>query len=186
MRIDVIIESDLPAEEFTRLGLLAEECGLGGIWIANNANGRDPFVNFTPLAMQSSKIALGPIAVSPFELHPYKMAAALLSLNEISHGRAQIVVGGGGGVAENMGQKPRRMVRAVRECLEILDMAAAGTAGRYAGELYPVSWLDTRWVTQPKPAIYAGANGPQMLQLRCPACRGHHGQRLHGRARARG
>jgi alkanesulfonate monooxygenase SsuD/methylene tetrahydromethanopterin reductase-like flavin-dependent oxidoreductase (luciferase family) len=63
-----------------------------------------------------------------------------------------------------MNQKPERMVRAVRECVEILNMAARGEAGTYAGELYPVSWLDTRWVTQPKPNIYVGANGPQMLR----------------------
>jgi alkanesulfonate monooxygenase SsuD/methylene tetrahydromethanopterin reductase-like flavin-dependent oxidoreductase (luciferase family) len=43
-------------------------------------------------------------------------------------------------------------------------MASAGAAGQYAGDLYPINWMDTRWVTQPKPMIYAGANGPQMLQ----------------------
>ena len=99
MRIDIIIESDKSAEEFTRLSQLAEDYGLGGIWVANNSNGRDPFVNFTPFAMQSNRIAMGPIAISPFELHPLKMAMSLLSLNEIAKGRAQIVVGGGGGVA---------------------------------------------------------------------------------------
>lgn len=164
MRIDVIIESDKSAEQFSRLGHLAEDYGLGAIWVANNANGRDAFVNFAPFALQSRKIKMGPIAVSPFELHPLKMAISLLSLNEIAKGRAQIVVGGGGGTAEAMHQKPKRMVRAVRECIEILNMTARGEAGRYAGELYPVSWLDTRWVTQPKPMIYAGANGPQMLK----------------------
>ena len=100
MRIDAIIESDKSAAEFTRLGQLAEDYGLGGIWVANNANGRDPFVNFTPFALQSSRISMGPIAVSPFELHPLKMATSLLSLNEIAGGRAQIVVGGGGGTAD--------------------------------------------------------------------------------------
>lgn len=164
MRIDVIIESDKPAEQFARLGHLAEDYGLGAIWVANNANGRDSFVNFTPFALQSRKIKMGPIAISPFELHPLKMAVSLLSFNEIANGRAQIVVGGGGGTAEAMQQQPKRMVRAMRECIEILNMAARGEAGQYAGDLYPINWLDTRWVTQPKPMIYAGANGPQMLK----------------------
>jgi 5,10-methylenetetrahydromethanopterin reductase len=163
MRIDVIIESDKSAEDFARLGKLAEDYGLGGIWVANNANGRDPFVNFTPFAMQSERIAMGPIAISPFELHPLKMAASLLSLNEIAKGRAQIVVGGGGGVAENLGHRPKRVIQPMREAIEILNMAARGEAGSYAGETYPIAWLDTRWVTQPPPMIYAGANGPRML-----------------------
>ncbi len=52
----------------------------------------------------------------------------------------------------------------MRECIEILNMMAAGEAGKYTGEVFPVAWLDTRWVTQPPPMIYAGANGPKMLK----------------------
>lgn len=163
MRIDVIIESNKTAAEVARLGLLAEECGLGGVWVANNANGRDALMNFVPLAQQSHRIRIGPIAVSPQELHPYKMAVWLLTFNELSGGRAQIVVGGGGGTAEAMGKKPHRIVRAVRECIEILEAAAAGKPVTYKGEIFPIHWLDTSWVTQPPPAIYVGANGPQML-----------------------
>jgi 5,10-methylenetetrahydromethanopterin reductase len=164
MRIDVIIESHGPVETFARLGKMAEDYGLGGIWVANNANGRDPFVNFTPLALQSGRIAMGPIAISPFELHPLKMATSLLTFNEIAKGRAQIVVGGGGGVAENMGERPKKILQPMRECIEILNMAASGVAGKYDGECYPIAWLDTRWVTQPPPMIYAGANGPKLLK----------------------
>lgn len=164
MRIDVIIESRRTPEEFARLGRLAEEYGLGGVWVANSSNGRDPFVNFAPLALQSERIRMGPIAVSPFELHPYKMALSLLSLNEMAGGRAHIVVGGGGGVAEAMGHRPRRVIRPVRECVEILKAAAQGGTLTYDGEDYPITWLDTRWVTQPAPMIYVGANGPKMLE----------------------
>ncbi|MBT8422830.1 MAG: LLM class flavin-dependent oxidoreductase [Gammaproteobacteria bacterium] len=163
MRIDLIIESDKSAADFTRLGHLAEDYGLGCVWVPNNANGRDPFVNFTPFALESSRIAMGPMAISPFELHPLKMGLALLSLNEIAKGRAAIVVGGGGGVAENIGQRPKQVIQPMRECIEILNMMAAGEAGRYEGDYFPVSWLDTRWVTQPPPMIYAGANGPKLV-----------------------
>ncbi|MBT5890976.1 MAG: LLM class flavin-dependent oxidoreductase [Chromatiales bacterium] len=164
MRIDVIIESDKPVERWLELGKLAESVGLGGVWVANNANGRDAFVNFTPLATQTERIAMGPIAVSPFELHPLKMAVSLLSLNEIAKGRAQIVIGAGGGTADAMGKKPKRMIRAVRECAELISRAASGVPGKYEGELYPVSWMDTRWVTQAPPMVFVGANGPKMLK----------------------
>ncbi|MDH3509752.1 MAG: LLM class flavin-dependent oxidoreductase [Gammaproteobacteria bacterium] len=164
MRFDAILPSDLSHLEIVKLGKLAEDCGLGGVWIANNYSSRDAFVNFVPLAEQSNKIRMGPIAVSPFELHPQKMAHSLLTLNEISEGRAQIVVGGGGGTAEIIGQRPKRMVRAVRECVEILNQAIAGKPGSYKGELYEVGWLDVGWTTQTAPMIYVGANGPQMLR----------------------
>lgn len=164
MRFDAILPSDLSHEDMVRLGKLAEECGLGGVWVANNYGTRDAFVNFVPLALQSRQIRMGPIAVSPFELHPQKMAHSLLTLNEISAGRAQIVVGGGGGTAEIIGQKPKRMVRAVRECVEILNQAIEGKPGSYKGEMYEVGWLDVRWPEQSPPMIYVGANGPQMLR----------------------
>lgn len=163
MRIDLIIESDKSAADFSRLGHLAEDCGLGCVWVPNNANGRDAFVNFTPFALESSRIMMGPMAISPFELHPLKMGLALLSLNEIAQGRAAIVVGGGGGVAENIHRRPKQVIQPMRECIEILNMMANGEAGRYAGEYFPVEWLDTRWVTQTPPMIYAGANGPKLV-----------------------
>jgi alkanesulfonate monooxygenase SsuD/methylene tetrahydromethanopterin reductase-like flavin-dependent oxidoreductase (luciferase family) len=163
MRIDVIIQSDGTAEHYARLGQMAEEYGLGVIWVPNNSNGRDAFVNFTPFALRSEKILMGPMAISPFELHPIKMGASLLSLNEISNGRAAIVVGGGGGVAENIGQLKKTVIKPMRECIEILNMMADGCAGAYEGEFFPVAWLDTRWVTQERPMIYAGANGPNLV-----------------------
>lgn len=163
MRIDVIIESCRTPREFVELGRLAERCGLGGVWVANSSNGRDAFVNLVPLALESANIRMGPIAISPFELHPYRMALSLLSLNEIAGGRAHMVVGAGGGVADAIGRRPRRVIRPVRECVEILRRAARGEAFRYDGEDFPVSWMDTRWVTQSAPRVYVGANGPNML-----------------------
>jgi 5,10-methylenetetrahydromethanopterin reductase len=164
MRIDIILESNNPPERVLELGLMAERAGLGGVWVSNMNDARDPFINFVPLAMQTSRIRIGPIAVSPFELHPMKMASSLLTLNEVAKGRAQIVVGAGGGTATAMGIKPTRVVRAVRECVEVLRTAATGQPVRYQGELFKVGWYNPSWVRSPPPVIYAGANGPQMLK----------------------
>jgi len=163
MRIDVILESNNAPETILRLGRLAEDCGLGGVWVSNMNDARDPFMNFVPLAGATRRVRIGPIAVSPFELHPLKMAGSLLTLNEMAGGRAQIVVGAGGGTAAAMGAKPRRVVRAVRECVDILRAAASGRPVSYKGELFSVRWYDASWARSPAPMIYVGANGPQML-----------------------
>jgi len=167
MRIDVILESNNSPERVRELGVLAEQQGLGAVWVSNMNDARDPFINFVPLAMATQRIHLGPIAVSPFELHPLKMASSLLTLNEVAKGRAQIVVGAGGGTATAMNAKPTRVVRAVRECLEILRLASTGQPVRYAGELFQVKWYNPLWVESAPPMLYAGANGPQMLRA-CP------------------
>jgi len=164
MRIDVILESNLPPERISELGQLAERHGLGGVWVSNMTDARDPFINFVDLARATRRIRLGPIALSPFELHPLKMTSSLLTLNEVAKGRAQIVVGAGGGTVNAMGLKPARVVRAVRECVEIIRAGAAGKPVRYKGELFEVGWYNPSWARSRPPAIYAGANGPQMLK----------------------
>ncbi len=164
MRIDVILESNNSPEEIRKLGTLAEACGLGGVWVSNMNDARDPLINFVPLAANTKRIRIGPIAVSPFELHPLKMASSLLSFNEMAGGRGQIVVGAGGGTATAMGAIQARRVRAVRECVEILQAAATGKPVRYQGEIYQVRWYNPSWAVSPPPRIYVGANGPQLLK----------------------
>ncbi|MBT8442527.1 MAG: LLM class flavin-dependent oxidoreductase [Gammaproteobacteria bacterium] len=164
MRIDVILESNNSPETVLRLGRLAEECGLGGVWVSNMNDARDPFINFVQLGLATRRIRVGPIAVSPFELHPLKMTSSLLTLNEVTGGRAQIVVGAGGGTASAMDAKPHRIVRAVRECVEIIKAGATGKPVQYRGELFRVRWYDATWATSAPPLVYVGANGPQMLR----------------------
>jgi len=98
MRIDVILDPDLSPDEVAELGLLAECNGLGAVWTSNYPSSRDPFISLCPLAMASSTIRIGPLVVTPYELHPLKMAKALSSLNELCKGRANILVGGPSGV----------------------------------------------------------------------------------------
>jgi alkanesulfonate monooxygenase SsuD/methylene tetrahydromethanopterin reductase-like flavin-dependent oxidoreductase (luciferase family) len=119
----------------------------------------------TEAARTTETIRMGPVAVSPYELHPLKMANALLTLNEISGGRAQIGVGAGdGGTATAMGLPAVRRVRAVRECVEIIEAAATGEPVTYKGEMYQVQYYHSSWVTQPPPPVYVCAGGPQMVR----------------------
>jgi len=165
MRVDLILQPHLSSGEMTRLGTLAEGYGIHGVWVSNHLDGRDPFVNFVPLAEHTTRLRMGPTALSPFEVHPAKMANLLITLNEIAGGRAQIAVGGGGGTLEAMGVKPVRAVRAVRECIELLRLAASGKPGSYQGEVFNMHWLDASWAKAPPPALYVAANGPQMLKM---------------------
>jgi len=165
MRIDLILESNNSPERIAELGKLAEANGIGAIWISGMLDGRDPFAVFTKLALATSRIRMGPIAVSPFELHPLMMAKSLLTLNEYANGRAQMVVGGGGGTATAMNLPLDRRVRRVRETLEILNVAARGERLDYEGELYQIRNYNPFWAQSDPPAIYVGANREQMIKM---------------------
>ncbi len=165
MEIDVILDTRAKAEELAELGRLAERFGLSGVWVSSLLDSRDPFANLALLAQTSSRIRLGPIAVNPFDTHPVKTAAALLTLNEMAGGRARIVIGGGGEALQALGIRPARRVRAVRECVEIIRAAATGERVSYAGELFRVDNLQLRWLESPPPRILVGASQPQMLRM---------------------
>jgi 5,10-methylenetetrahydromethanopterin reductase len=165
MKFHIILEANNSHERVAELARLAESFGIEGLWTSNMHDSRDPFINFVEAARTTNTIRMGPVAVSPYELHPLKMANALLTLNEISEGRAQIGVGAGdGGTATAMGMPAVRRVRAARECVEIIEAAATGEPVNYKGEMYEVQYYHSSWVTQPRPAVYVCAGGPQMIR----------------------
>jgi len=165
MRVDLVIQPHLSAATMAELGRLAEGYGISGVWVSNHLDGRDPFVNFVPMAEATQRLLMGPTALSPYEEHPLQMAKLLMTLNEIAGGRAQVAVGGGGGTIDAMGLKPDRMIRTVRECLEILRLATSGKRVVYHGEVFRVRGLDTGWAKAPPPAVFGAANGAQMLRV---------------------
>ena len=63
------------------------------------------------------------------------------------------------------GLRPRRRVRAVRECVEILAGVAGGQPFDYQGELYQAHQQFFPWARAPRPQIYVAANRPQMLRM---------------------
>ena len=165
MEIDIILNEFASPQEAAELGLLAESYGLRGVWSSNYGWSRDPFFALSLLADRSSRIRLGPMAVSPAELHPLKMANLLFSLNELSNGRAMIMVGGGGAVLQAIGKQRERMIRSVRECLEILKQSSPDQTLNYDGELYKVWGYKPAWATDTPPLIYYGANHPQSRRV---------------------
>ncbi len=171
MEIEIILEPDVTPDKVAEIALTAENYGIRMLWHSNYHAHWDPFVTLVPAALATSKIKLGVLAVSPYELHPLKMANSLLSLNEISKGRAVIAIGGGGAVLSSIGYefdyKKMRIVRGVREAIEILKLAASGQYNkRYEGEIFKVTRpFKMDWAKSEPPRIYGCATGDQMLRM---------------------
>jgi alkanesulfonate monooxygenase SsuD/methylene tetrahydromethanopterin reductase-like flavin-dependent oxidoreductase (luciferase family) len=163
--IDVILDTRASAAELAGLGALAERCGIRGVWVSSLNDSRDPWANLSLLAQRTSTLTLGPIAINPYDTHPLKIAAGLLTLNELAGGRARIVVGGGGEALQALGLAPARRVRAVREAVEIIRAAATRETVNYAGELFQVRNCRFGWATAPAPPVYIGAGQAQMLRM---------------------
>jgi alkanesulfonate monooxygenase SsuD/methylene tetrahydromethanopterin reductase-like flavin-dependent oxidoreductase (luciferase family) len=165
MKIDIALEPECSAEEIAELGVLAEKQGIATLWITNDAEARDVFLLFARMAQVTQKIRLGIMAISPWEMHPIKLANSLFTLNEISDGRASIVIGGGGAILAHTSFDLTRRVRAVAECIEILQKAGPDHPLNYDGEIFTIRGYRPGWAIQEPPRILAGANKDQMLRM---------------------
>jgi 5,10-methylenetetrahydromethanopterin reductase len=174
MQIDIALEPEYSASELTELGQLAEQQGIATIWVTNDPQARDLFQLFASLAAKTSRIRLGVMAISPFEIHPIKLSIALQTLNELSDGRASIIVGGGGAIQVHTKLDLSRRVRAVRECIEILKETRADKPLNFDGEIYPVWRFQPRWAIEVPPRVLAGANADQMLRMSARKADGVH------------
>jgi alkanesulfonate monooxygenase SsuD/methylene tetrahydromethanopterin reductase-like flavin-dependent oxidoreductase (luciferase family) len=166
MRVQIFLEAGIPPAEVAELGVLAETAGIAALWASSFPARREPFMCLAALAARQPRLQLGVVPVSPYELHPLKIADSLLTLNELSGGRGAITVGGmGHSVMRVTGLAPVRRVTAVRECVEILRAAATGQPVDYQGEIYQLSNYHADWAVSEPPQLYVGANGPAMLTM---------------------
>jgi 5,10-methylenetetrahydromethanopterin reductase len=173
MDIDLILEPDLTPAQVAELGVLAERYPFRGLWVENYVRARDPFLTAVPLAQATSRLRIGVVVVSPYELHPLKMANALLTLNEFAGGRAMLVVGGGGEWPGVMQVGYGKRIRGFREAADIVTAAVrGGGVVNYAGEVYRSRGYHSRWHRGPAPLVYGGASGPKMLRAAARACDG--------------
>ena len=165
MRVGVVLDGRRTAGEIAELAQRAETYGFSHIWLSGGARTKDHFVRLAVAAAATRRIKLGPIAVSPFEMHPVHIGLALLTLDEIAPGRACIVLGAGGDLTATLGPPAHGRVGAVEECLDILRAQAAGGEINYAGAHYRVTGLFSPWGRVAMDRVYLGANRPRMLRL---------------------
>ena len=168
MDIDIILEPDLTPEQITELGLAAEGYGIRALWTSNYFAHWDPFISLVPLAQNTDRLLMGPLAVSPFEMHPLKIANGLLTLNEMCNGRAQVAIGAGEGNLDAMDlKKPKKIVLAIREALEIVLAAAHGNLqGGYDGEIFNVNLpCAYDWLKAAPPKVYMTAYRFMMMRM---------------------
>ena len=165
MKIGIVLDGHRSAEVIAELARLAEESGIRQLWLSGGARTKDHFLRLAVAATRTQAIRLGPVAISPFEAHPARIAIELLTLHEIAHGRAAIVLGGGGDFAATLGVKLEGRVQAVEETLDITRAVARGGEVNHQGRRFQVRGLFSPWTKLEPPPLYVGANRPRMIRM---------------------
>src|SRR5712692_10695601 len=96
LKLGVVLNGRRSASEIAELARLAEQQGFEHLWLSGGSRTKDHFLRLAAAAANTKRIQLGPVAISPFEMHPVRIGLSLLTLNEMAGGRASIVLGGGG------------------------------------------------------------------------------------------
>jgi 5,10-methylenetetrahydromethanopterin reductase len=115
--------------------------------------------------MATTRLKVGIVVVSPYEMHPLKIATAIGTLTEYAGGRACIVVGAGGEWNGVMGTGYGKRVTTAREALHIITHALSPEPLNFDGKVFHSRGYAAPWFSGPRPLIYGGASGAQMLQV---------------------
>jgi alkanesulfonate monooxygenase SsuD/methylene tetrahydromethanopterin reductase-like flavin-dependent oxidoreductase (luciferase family) len=171
MEVDIILEPDLTPRQVAELGQAAEKFGVRALWTSNY------FAHWDCLPVAGaagrkdhSKLLMGPLAVSPFEMHPLKIANSLLSLNEMCGGRGVIAIGAGEGNIDAM--RISEAAREDRACGARIDRdraaphAASSPAATRARTSASTCPAPTTWVkAQAAAGLWHGAYRGQMMRM---------------------
>jgi 5,10-methylenetetrahydromethanopterin reductase len=139
-----------------------EAAGFDFLWMPDTpllaGRWRDVYVHMTCAALQTSRLRLGPGVTNPLTRHPIATASAILSIDEVSNGRADLVAGTGYSSAYIIGRKAATRAH-MRQATELWRSIFQGHSTELGG-------LDIKLSTpRPQLPIYLAATGPKMLQL---------------------
>ncbi len=118
----------------------------------------DPYVVLSALAVDSTRLLLGTSVTNPYTRHPAVTAAAMVSLQALSKGRAVLGIGRGDSSLAYLGRAPLS-VEAFERCLLALQ-------SYLRGEAVPFEALDWGGTHAPAVSTLELGRAPEAAQLR--------------------
>ena len=165
LKLGVVLNGRRSANEVAELARLSEQQGFSHLWLSGGSRTKDHFLRLALAASKTRRIQIGPIAISPFEMHPVRIGLSLLTLDEMAEGRASIVLGGGGDLAATLNVPLKNRVQSVGETVDLIRLLGRGGEVNYRGRIFQTKRLFSPWQGASVPPLYIGANRPRMLQM---------------------
>lgn len=152
-------------EKLVRMVQLVEELGYDNFWYGNEKFYRDPWVGLTLAATHTQRIKLGTFIQDPYTLHPALTAVAIASLDELTHGRAVLLIGaGGGGGPVPLVYDRRKPATAIREAIQVIRGMWAGQRVYLDGEIIRCHGARLGFPARSDIPIYVTSRGNVVLQ----------------------
>ena len=159
---------DLPPPRLAAVVRLCEELGYDVLWYANEKFYRDPYVGLAVAAMSSRTLKLGTYVADPYSAHPALTAVAIASLDELSGGRAVLLLGAGGTGLDRLAIERRRPARAIWETITVVRRLLAGETVSFEGEIVRLNGVRLAFAARPNIPIYVASRGDRVLAASYP------------------
>jgi 5,10-methylenetetrahydromethanopterin reductase len=161
MTLDLLMLSNEPTSVLVERAKLAEASGYDTVWLADERFYREVYACLALFAANTTRVRLGPCVTDPFVRHRALTAMAIATIDEISDGRAVLGIGAGiSGFAE-LGIRPQKPARAIRESIELIRALLCGEQVEVVGDV--ISFGRGRLSFPPLRSeipIHVASNGP--------------------------
>src|SRR5215472_4584555 len=130
-----------PLKKVVSMAKLAEELGFEHVVHADQrfSGEKDVFVTLAADALQTHTVKLGPCVADPYTRIPAMLAVAIASLDELSGGRAELVLGAGGSGFAQMHLERTHVNQSLRETIGIARALFSGQQVNFDGKLFKLT-----------------------------------------------
>jgi 5,10-methylenetetrahydromethanopterin reductase len=156
-----------PPDAFIKNVRQVEDWGYDYLWVTDSSmHARDVYVYMTLAAVNSKRLRLGTNCTHPHTRHPAINVNAIVTINEISGGRAILGIGAGDSPVHELGF-PIAKVAELAAMVEIARRLHTGERFDYKGPHFEMRAAGLHHGLQgvAPPKVYITASGPRMLEL---------------------
>lgn len=176
LRFGILSFPTAPYDALARIWRDAEALGFDSAWLADDLNlpgyaDFEPWTLLGALAHETTRLRIGTMVSAITFRHPAFLAAQVITVDHISHGRVELGLGAGesdnnyGSLGLNDWSAAERRDRLAEQAL-ILDRLLGGEPVSYVGRYYRTVTAEMPMpVQQPRPPIIIAAHGARGLRL---------------------
>jgi 5,10-methylenetetrahydromethanopterin reductase len=170
MLLSLQLLPEQPASELLDAVTLADRLGYHGCYSADEIYHKDAWLLFAAAAQRTQRMRLGPCVAPIYMREPTYVAQLAATLDELSHGRAEVVFGIGNiAMLEQYGVEWRgtRPIARLREAHQVMRTFLDEGAIDFDGDFYRYSGVTTtsRPVQEHLPLKIGAMGGPRSMEL---------------------
>lgn len=175
LKFGVSFWQDDNLERISAYAKLAERYHFDTAWFPDHYTLRDTFIVQAMAAERTRRVKLGCGVTTPYLRHPASIASSVLTVHELSKGRAILGLGGGGRETTIDLQAAEQRFRPRTACLDairIISGLITGSLVTYNGEVFKTRNAKIPFGLPLRVPIYLAARGPKMLKMAGELCDG--------------